>query len=447
MTWPNRSRTRCLGSWAGTVPPLMLCATIYLFVVVFVGLDQHTGDYRVYHQITRSVLLGDVSGLDRDPTMAPSSNLWNGHPLYGDESGMDHPLWYRYPPLFLFAFAPFAILPSVVGFLAWTALKCLALAALLTVLARQLRTQAGEARWLQFAAVIGPFLYFDFVGGNVQLLIVALVSVALLWVPAWPTAAAAALGLGIAFKAWPLIFLPYLAALGRWRVAMASVLIAVALTAAPALYFGWSEYRTILSIWLKQETGLAVDHEPHGGSSQSLLGVMSRHLTEVDETSWADPNYPSFNWMDLSPARVFRFWIMLAVASGFAFLFLIRKTHSERSLELHGLAFCALAIFAPYTTLTHLVELLWPALIACANRAGLPSAARPLSFGAAMPTAFLLLNPGRYWVRFGLVFGMYIITPVFLATALLISILHSCPFHPDDLPSPNVESAGGTGPG
>lgn len=433
VTWPKWSRTGCLGSWAGSLPPLLLCATIWLFVVTFVRFDQRTGDYRVYREITRSVLLGDLSGLDRNPQGVQPSNRWNGHPLYGDESGMDHPLWYRYPPLFLFAFAPFAILPGVPGFLAWTLLKCLALAALLTALAGQLRAQAGEAKWLPFAAVVGPFLYFDFVGGNVQLLIVALVSAALLWVSARPAAAAAALGLGIAFKAWPLIFLPYLAALGRWRFAMASVLVAVALTAAPAPYFGWSEYRTLLSKWFKQETGLAVDRKPHGRSSQSLLGVMSRHLTEVDETSWPDPDYPSFNWMDLPPDQVFRSWLMLAATSGCAFLLLIRRAPREHSLELHGLAFCALTIFAPCSTLTHLVELSWPALIACANRAGLPSAAKPLSFAAAIPTAFLLLNPGRHWVRSGLVFGIYMITPLFLATALLISILQ--------LPTPPMRSA------
>ena len=404
---------------------ILLCLAI---IAVSIGLDRRALDYRSYSAITRSVLWSDTGQLDRLPArVVPSSaSLWNGHPLYGDEAGLDYPMWYRYPPAFLFAFAPFAVLPFGVGVFLWAAFKGLALALLLKALAGRLRERGSVPRWLLFAATVGVFLYLDVRFANVQFLIFALTAAALLWVETRPAAAACALGTAIAFKVWPLAFVPYLAALGRWRVAGLAFLIAAAVTAAPIAYFGTPEFGTLMRDWFWQEQGIAAANGVVAGPSQSLLGVLSRHLTETNDGSWVDLHYPDVNWLDLSFGQVRSLWLGLTVAGGLALLWLIRRAPPERWLELHGVAFCAIALFQPYTTKAHPVFLAWPALIACGGATRLPPSVRWLQYGAALPTVFLLSNPGSAWVRYGETLGMYVLPAAFLGAALSVAILRSC---------------------
>ena len=246
---------------------ILLCLAI---IPVSVGRDQRVLDYRLYSAITRSVLWSDTSQLGRLPERAvpSSSGFWNGNPLYGDEAGLDYPMWYRYPPAFLFAFALFAVLPFGVGRFAWAALKGLALAILLKALAGRLRERGSVPRWLLFSATVGVFLYFDVRFANVQSLIFALTATALLWLETRPVAAASALGAAIAFKVWPLAFVPYLAALGRWRVAGLALLIAGAVTIAPIAYFGWPDFANLMREWFWQEQGIAA----------ALGGLAPNHL-------------------------------------------------------------------------------------------------------------------------------------------------------------------------
>ena len=293
---------------------ILLCLAI---IAVSIGLDRRAIDFRVYSATTRSVLWSDTGQLDRLPerVVPSSSSLWNGHSLYGGEAGLDYPMWYRYPPAFLFAFAPFATLPYGVAVFAWATLKGLTLAILLKVLARRLRERGSVPRWLLFSATVGVFLYMDVRYANAQSLIFALTAAALLWFETRPVVAASALGAAIAFKVWPLAFVPYLAALGRWRVAGLTLLIAGAVTAAPIAYFGWPDFGNLMRAWFWQEQGLAAANGA-AGPSQSLLGILSRHLTETNVGLWADPYYPEVNWLDLSFGQVRSLWLGLTVAGG-----------------------------------------------------------------------------------------------------------------------------------
>ena len=177
--------------------------------------------------------------------------------------------------------------------------------------------------------------------------------------------------------------------------------------------------------WWGQESSIVADSAPLIGPTHSLLGVLTRHLTEVDPAIWPDSNYPSVNWLDLQPRHVWALWLVLVGAGGLGMLFLIRRTPPERLLELHGVAFCAIALCQPYATKVHLVILIWPALVAFADIAGGPPTARALRWGSLLLPAFLALNPGREWVRFGDVAGMYVLPSIFLGAALTVSILRS----------------------
>src|SRR5438094_7213260 len=73
---------------------------------------EHPMDFRVYHYGARGVFDGT-------------------RPVYGLTSGLGWPMHYRYPPLFLLLFAPFAALPLNWGAAVWVVLKVGVLAALL----------------------------------------------------------------------------------------------------------------------------------------------------------------------------------------------------------------------------------------------------------------------------------------------------------------------------
>src|SRR3954468_18414996 len=68
-------------------------------------------DFRVYHYGARGVFDGT-------------------RPVYGETSGLGWPMHYRYPPLFLLLFAPFAALPLGPAAAVWLLLKAAILATL-----------------------------------------------------------------------------------------------------------------------------------------------------------------------------------------------------------------------------------------------------------------------------------------------------------------------------
>src|SRR5437764_7158323 len=78
------------------------------FAVIALGFAYHVAahpmDFRVYHFGARGVFDGT-------------------RPVYGLNSGLGWPMHYRYPPLFLLLFAPFAMLPLGWGAAVWVLLK------------------------------------------------------------------------------------------------------------------------------------------------------------------------------------------------------------------------------------------------------------------------------------------------------------------------------------
>src|SRR5579862_415334 len=73
---------------------------------------RHPMDFRVYYYGARGVFDGT-------------------RPVYGLNSGLGWPMHYRYPPLFLLLFAPFAMLSLGLGAAVWLLLKVGVLAVLL----------------------------------------------------------------------------------------------------------------------------------------------------------------------------------------------------------------------------------------------------------------------------------------------------------------------------
>ena len=326
-----------------------------LIVILMVALlsyyaARHTVDFPIYHAMARAMLAG------------------NG-PLYGPNSGVGWPLVYRYPPLFLLLFVPFALLPLKLGAVIWTALKFVAL----YYLARALlaRLQLSSPIGVQFLALIPavPYLALEFHYGNAQFFIFAMVAAALLCMQKRPIQAALILALGISLKVWPLFFLPYLMARRYRHVVALTLAFTVGLTLIPVGYWGWHGNAALLRQWATQEYGIAAtggEADIPGFPSQSLRSVMMRYLVSLDYSKLYDPNYPKFNLTAVNPHTVELLWAILAASAYAALLLFAWRGRESEELTLHGLAFCGLVLLQPFTKNTDLVVLLWPITVGVA---------------------------------------------------------------------------------
>src|SRR5215467_10152404 len=128
-------------------------------------------DFRVYHYGARGVFDGT-------------------RPVYGLSSGLGWPMHYRYPPLFLLLFAPFAILPLPWGAAVWLLLKAVVLALLLKAVFENGQKAASRRSMPDLVPgfsphsfvvpllFIAPYVIEEFRYGNVQFFVFALSVVA-----------------------------------------------------------------------------------------------------------------------------------------------------------------------------------------------------------------------------------------------------------------------------
>jgi hypothetical protein len=292
--------------------------------------------------------------------------MLSGNPFYGPASGMWWP--YRYPPLFLFLFLPLALLPLHCAAVLWAALKFAALYLLTRALFLRLR-QEKVSFWFFAMIPTVPYLALEFHYGNAQFLVFALVAAALLALDKHPAWAVLALALGISIKVWPLFFVPYLLAIGRRRVAVWTIAVALGLTLAPAAFFGPHKFVQLAEQWGTQEFGVALAAgEPSiiGFPSQSLHSVMMRYFVSLDYSKLSDPHYPKFNVAAANPGVVEWVWALLAVAGYTMLLLFAHREIGGDALAVHGVAFCGLLLLQPFTQTTDMVVLLWPIVVAAA---------------------------------------------------------------------------------
>lgn len=337
-------------------------------------------------------------------------------PLYGEASGLVWPMWFRYPPLFRWLVEPFALPPFRVGAFLWALGKLVAMGFVLRALGR--RIGATPAVWGLASLAGGYWWLCELRFGNAQGYVFALVAAALLWADERPRTAAAALGLAVALKIWPLFFVPYWVARRKVRAATESLGWAAAFTLLPALWTGWSAHWSALAAWYEQESTIA----QAGGSiwfpSQSLLGVMTRHLTPLSWQDAPDPNYPEVNWLSLDPETVGLLWLGL-VAIGCGALWLRARTlPASAEPTAAAAAFCALVLLEPYAQRqTALVVMAWPALVAARRAWQTPGPARMLFIAAVAVILVQPLTPSAWWQRVFEVWGLDALAVVLLLAA------------------------------
>jgi hypothetical protein len=322
-----------------------------IIVIVTLGFAYHAAghpmDFRVYHYGARGVFDGT-------------------RPVYGRTSGLGWPMHYRYPPLFVLLFAPFAMLPLSWGAAIWLILKVAVLIWLVGAMqrARAVPEQPTTTTVLPGLLFIAPYIVEEFRYGNAQFFIFALTAAALLLARRKPLMAAGSLALAISIKVWPLFFVPYLAVRRDWKVVSCTMVFVVALALLPSFYFGVGGNFRLLNQWFAQEFHTQLNENEIWFPNQSLRGFLMRYLTVVDYSPVPDSNYPQVNIATFQPASVRLLWMILAGTIYLAFLFLADREKNGAGWVDHALGFCLLVLLEPFTQKYALAVLLWPALTA-----------------------------------------------------------------------------------
>ena len=389
-----------------------LFVILALFAVALVSARAtRAADFRVYYYASRVLIEGHGQ-------------------LYGPQSGIGWPQYFRYPPLFLLAFLPFALLPFKAAAALWAALKCAVLYALVRALGRRLSFPQTGFWWLVPVFLCTGFVVQELDVGNVQLLVFGLTAASLLSLQSNSSRPALLLSFAASLKVWPLFFVPYLAARRHTRVAAITVILVAAFMLLPAAYFGWGDNLHLLREWVAQEWGTGSMAAGTWFPSQSLSGVLQRYLTTMDYSKWPDPNYRQVNLVHIDPRFVPLIWALIAGSAYLALLWLARKASTTIAqgrpplLLTEGLAFCALPLIQPFAHRIAFVVLLWPAMVAGAllARPGFPSArSRILIWTAIAIEGVEPLFPGARVQRLFQVLGVDFWATCILAAGLLIA--------------------------
>ena len=218
--------------------------------------DQWQVDVEVYREAGRSIVYG--------------------RPIYLQMTESPQLLPFTYPPFAALLALPMVLVPfGALGWI-WTALQVLATYAAVLIAFRALLRRAGGARWVAGALMTAPVLWLNPVSDGVRFgqvnafLILACLADLALRQPRWRRGVL--IGLSIAVKLTPGVFLVHLLWSRRWRDAVTVAATAVAVTVAAFLVLPGAT----ITFWtgaLSDPTRLG----PNAGTSnQSLRGVLLR---------------------------------------------------------------------------------------------------------------------------------------------------------------------------
>jgi hypothetical protein len=209
------------------------------------------------------------------------------------QDGVD--IWAKYaypnPPMMALILLPIEQLPPLTGAILWFCLK--AAMAVLAILVVSSMLDAGETPFPTLGKAIAVGLSLrpiegDLVHGNVNLFILLLLALSLsAYCRRKDTLAGILLGLSIACKVTPGLFILYFLWKRAWKTLLGTALgLGVFVLLVPALALGWAENLTYLQSWHRQMVApyaAGVVSSEH--KNQSLPGLLHRLLS--DEPSFS----------------------------------------------------------------------------------------------------------------------------------------------------------------
>lgn len=341
---------------------------------------------------------------------------------------------YPNPPVMAIILRPFMELPPVVGAMTWFYAKVLmaVLAALwcFRLVANPEPERGGNVADIAKAAAILltlPALMGDLTHNNVNIFILFLIAACLeLYRRGHDTASGLVLGLAIACKITPLLFLAFFVWKRAGRVVFGCVAgLALWLAIVPGAVFGWDRNAELLTDWYK----LMVERPVLKGEittehpNQSIVGFVYRLGThspsfiEYEQTPEGDIPVPAayHNLCDIGRPAAWVVVKLFTLAFAVAIMVLCRSPRSERDgwrfAAECGLIVLAMLLLSERTWKHHAVVLLLPAaVLTWAAAFELTQRSRRFVIGSLVAAAALMTLPGLFGPRssdLALVYGTH----------------------------------------
>jgi hypothetical protein len=338
---------------------------------------------------------------------------WRQMVVLGVESGEDISAQFNYPnpPIMAILLYPLAKMPPMWGALTWFYIKVgltlLALRWVFQLVETAKRPFPLWARALTVLLSIGPIIG-DLQHGNVNLFILFLVVAAL---TAFRTRrdllSGLLLGLAVACKVTPALFIPYFLWKRQWRVlagCAAGLLLFLWPGFVPAMFLGWEDNQRQVGSWYKEmvypfiiEGKVTSEH-----NNQSLPGLVTRLATH-------SPSFSTFvnrvytpteydNVLEITPAQAR--WLVKGCMAVFALVVVWRlrtPTEPRRGWRLSaefGFILLGMLLFSERTWKHHCVTLILPFAVLCYYLATQPvsRAARWGLIGCLTAASLLMLS-------------------------------------------------------
>lgn len=289
-----------------------------------------------------------------------------------------------------------------------------------------------------------PALIGDLTHNNVNIFILFLLAGCLeLYRRGRDTASGLALGLAIACKVTPLLFLAYFVWKRAGRVVAGCLAgLALWLAVVPGAAFGWDRNADLLTDWyrLMVERPVLKGEVTTEHPNQALPGVVYRLLTRspsfvgYDKTPAGDIPFPAAFHNLCDVGRPAAWWAVKGLTAGFALavVLLCRAPRGERSgwrfAAECGLIAVGMLLLSERTWKHHAVVLLIPAAaLAAAVARGLPGRVHRFVVGATAVAVLLMTVPGLFGPRaadLALVYGTH--TAAFLLLAAALGAVLAC---------------------
>ena len=372
------------------------------------------------------------------------------------ELGTGADIWARHnypnPPIMALILKPLVHLPPLIGSLAWFYLKIamavLALHWVLKLLDRGPHTFPWWGKVLTVLLCLRP-IAGDLVHGNVNLFILFLVVAALVsFCRRRDVLAGVVLGLAIACKVTPALFVPYFLWKRAWRTLAGTALgVGLFVWVVPGLILGWSDNQQYLESWYRNMVQPYSEGKVTSEAvNQSLPGLTARLLTHrpsfVTRTDEAPIPAEYHNVLDLDASTVQ--WLVRGCMALFALLVAwrcrtpVQDRQHWRLLAEFSVIILGMLLFSERTWKHHCVTLLLPFAVLCYSLSALrwPRRRRWYLAGTLIAAFVLITLTGTAGLserqdRFGdlaQVYGAYVWAFLLLLTAMLV-LLRRVPEH------------------
>ncbi len=351
------------------------------------------------------------------------------HSAYGPDSGIGHPMEYRYPPVTYLIIYPLRLLSLRLAGFCWM-LGAWAAGITTVTFAIRLRGFRFSANAIMACcAFMLAYIVLAIRYGNVQPYVICALFSALILAERYPAWAGLLLAFAITFKIWPIFFLPWLFHRPRRKAATYSVLWLAALWISPLMVFGAHGYWSLLQQWYSAMRHLGTDYsEFYYFPGQSLRGILLRYFTPISPVL---KGFPIIHVLSLPPKVAVIAWGTLSLLIYcFTAIYMLRSG-IRKLWAWDAVAFVLYSLLEPYAVKSGLISLGPAALTAgCFYTFTIRKSAESRSvrranqlFVAACLLSFLgAVIQYRPWQRYLLTVGLDFWAEILLLSALLLWI-------------------------